>query len=73
MNASDAVRLAAESLFTNRRRSLLSLLGVVIGVVAVTSLTAIGEGALRYVDDPVSAATRPRAACRSASAACPTT
>lgn len=51
MNASDALRLAAESLVTNRRRSVLSLLGVVIGVVAVTSLTAIGEGALRYVDD----------------------
>jgi putative ABC transport system permease protein len=29
----------------------LSLLGVVIGVVAVVSLTAIGEGALRYVTD----------------------
>lgn len=51
MNAFDAIRLAAESLLQNRRRSALSLLGVVIGVVAVTSLTAIGEGALRYVDD----------------------
>jgi putative ABC transport system permease protein len=54
MNGTDVVRHAAASLLANRRRSLLSLLGVVIGVVAVTSLTAIGEGALRYVDDQFS-------------------
>lgn len=47
----DFLRMAGASLLANRRRSALSLLGVVIGVVAVTSLTAIGEGALRYVDD----------------------
>jgi putative ABC transport system permease protein len=49
--AADFFRLAGQALVQNRRRSLLSLVGVVIGVVAVTCLTAIGEGALRYVTD----------------------
>jgi putative ABC transport system permease protein len=47
----DVVRFAAHALSQHRRRSLLSLLGVVIGVVAVISLTALGEGARRYVVD----------------------
>ena len=51
MIAADFFRLAGQALLQNRRRSALSLLGVVIGVVAVTCLTAIGEGALRYVTD----------------------
>jgi len=49
--AADCFRVAGRALLQNRRRSALSLLGVVIGVVAVTSLTAIGEAALRYVTD----------------------
>ena len=48
---SDFFRLAGQALLQNRRRSALSLLGVVIGVIAVTCLTAVGEGALRYVTD----------------------
>ena len=51
MTASDLVRFALQALVQNRRRSALSLVGVVIGVVAVLSLTALGEGAIRYVDD----------------------
>jgi putative ABC transport system permease protein len=51
VNVADLFRLAGQALVQNRRRSLLSLVGVVIGVVAVTCLTAIGEGALRYVTD----------------------
>ena len=42
MIAADFFRLAGQALLQNRRRSALSLLGVVIGVVAVTCLTAIG-------------------------------
>lgn len=49
MNPGDLFRFAGQALLQNRRRSALSLLGVVIGVVAVVSLTAIGEGALRFV------------------------
>ncbi len=51
MNPGDFFRLAWQALIQNRRRSALSLLGVVIGVIAVVSLTAIGEGALRFVTD----------------------
>jgi putative ABC transport system permease protein len=51
MNLLDLLKFASQALMQNRRRSGLSLLGVVIGVVAVTSLTAIGEGALRFVTD----------------------
>lgn len=49
MSPLDLLRFAGQALLQNRRRSTLSLLGVVIGVVAVVTLTAIGEGALRYV------------------------
>ncbi|MBJ22606.1 MAG: FtsX-like permease family protein [bacterium] len=51
MSFLDLLRFASHALLQNRRRSALSLLGVVIGVVAVTSLTAIGEGALHFVTD----------------------
>jgi len=51
MSLLDLFRFSSHALLQNRRRSALSLLGVVIGVVAVTSLTAIGEGALRFVTD----------------------
>ena len=49
MSPRDLLGFAGDALLQNRRRSALSLLGVVIGVVAVVTLTAIGEGALRYV------------------------
>ncbi len=51
MNFADLFRFAWQALIQNRRRSGLSLIGVVVGVVAVVSLTAIGEGALHYVTD----------------------
>ena len=49
MSAGDLFRFAVDALLQNRRRSALSLVGVVIGVVAVISLTAIGESGLLYV------------------------
>lgn len=51
MTGSDLIRFATSALVANRRRSALSLVGVVIGVVAVVSLTALGEGAITYVND----------------------
>lgn len=54
MNPMDFVRVSATALLQNRRRSALSLVGVVIGVVAVVTLTAVGEGALRFVVDQFS-------------------
>lgn len=49
MRFSDAIGFAAGALATQRRRTLLSLLGVSIGVAAVVLLTALGEGARGFV------------------------
>lgn len=54
MSFRDLFGFAFSAVLQNRRRSGLSLVGVVIGVVAVVSLTAIGEGALGYVTNQFS-------------------
>lgn len=51
MTPSDVARFAIGALGGHRLRSLLSLAGVAIGVAAVICLTALGEGARRYVID----------------------
>lgn len=54
MTLVDLLQFAGNALLQNRRRSALSLIGVSIGVVAVVSLTAIGEGGIRFVADQFS-------------------
>ena len=54
MITTDLFRFAWQALIQNRRRSGLSLVGVAIGVVAVVSLTAIGEGGIRFVTNQFS-------------------
>jgi putative ABC transport system permease protein len=49
MPLADLTRFAWQALSGHRLRSALSLLGVAIGVTAVIVLTALGEGARRYV------------------------
>lgn len=51
MTLTDLFRFALRSLSGHRLRTLLSLLGMAIGVAAVIALTALGEGARRYVID----------------------
>ncbi len=51
MSAEDTFRFAITAILQQPRRAGLSLLGVVIGVVAVIFLTALGEGARRYVTE----------------------
>jgi len=51
VSVGDLVRFAAQGLSGHRVRTGLSLLGVTIGVAAVVILTAVGEGARRYVVD----------------------
>jgi putative ABC transport system permease protein len=51
MRGKDALLLAARALGAHRRRTLLSLLGVSIGIAAVLVMTALGAGARRYVAD----------------------
>ncbi|MBI4387344.1 MAG: ABC transporter permease [Elusimicrobia bacterium] len=49
MNLSESARIARKSLSVNRMRSFLSMLGLVIGIAAVTVVTAIGSGIRRSV------------------------
>jgi putative ABC transport system permease protein len=49
MRTGDFVRLIAQSVAAHRMRSLLTALGIGIGVTAVVLLTSIGEGLNRYV------------------------
>ncbi|MBI4824561.1 MAG: ABC transporter permease [Nitrospirae bacterium] len=49
MDVIETLRTAKDSLYTNKVRSALTMLGVVIGVSAVILLVAIGEGARRYI------------------------
>jgi putative ABC transport system permease protein len=51
LTAGDLIRFAARGLSGHGLRTALSLLGVTIGVAAVVILTAVGEGARRYVID----------------------
>ena len=49
----EALRLAGEALRANRLRSLLTMVGVIIGVAAVVVLVAIGGGAKTEVENEV--------------------
>lgn len=49
MTPADTVAFSWTALSRQRRRSALSVLGVMVGVAAVVVLTALGEGARRYV------------------------
>ena len=51
MSSADLLRFAFGALSGHRLRTLLSLLGMAIGVAAVIALTALGEGARHYVID----------------------
>lgn len=51
MTAADLLRFCLRALLGHRLRTVLSLLGMAIGVAAVVTLTALGEGARRYVVD----------------------
>lgn len=53
-NMVESFYLAIETLMSNKTRSFLTMLGVVIGVFAVITLVAIGEGAKTYVYEEVS-------------------
>ncbi|MBI5367736.1 MAG: ABC transporter permease [Planctomycetes bacterium] len=54
MNFYDSFLLAFETLAVNKVRSLLTMLGILIGVVSVILLVSIGDGAKQYVSDQVS-------------------
>ncbi len=43
----ESVRIAINALFANKLRSLLTMLGIIIGVGAVIAMVAVGMGVLR--------------------------
>ncbi|GAA2884781.1 ABC transporter permease [Pseudonocardia halophobica] len=51
MNLAEAARIAARGLRTNKLRSVLTMLGIIIGVAAVIVLVAFGNGLQRFVAD----------------------
>ncbi|MFP8874162.1 MAG: ABC transporter permease [Myxococcota bacterium] len=54
MRASDVIAFSWTALIRHRRRSVLSILGVTVGVASVVVLTAAGEGAQRFVSQEFS-------------------
>ena len=55
MRLSEVLSTAARSLRSNRLRTVLSVLGIVIGVASVITLIAVGTGAQRQVTERISA------------------
>ncbi len=47
----NAIKMAAKAIFTNKTRSFLTMLGIIIGVGSVILLTAIGSGLQNYVTE----------------------
>jgi putative ABC transport system permease protein len=53
LNLGDVVRESLESLFANKGRALLTMLGVIIGVASVVALLALGNGARASITSQV--------------------
>ena len=53
MNAVEILRFAVRGLIANRLRSLLTMLGIIIGIAAVIVLTALGNGASQYIQNQI--------------------
>ena len=51
MNIFEAIRIAMRALAANKLRSILTMLGIIIGVGAVIALMSIGRGVEKYVTD----------------------
>ncbi len=49
MDVIESLRLSKDALLSNKIRSLLTMLGVIIGVSSVIMLISIGEGARAYI------------------------
>ena len=53
MNVSQGVKMAIKSIMANKLRSLLTMLGIIIGVMAVIALVALGQGTTKQVTEQV--------------------
>ena len=55
MSLLETIRVALESIRANLLRSMLTMLGIIIGVSAVITMIALGSGAQRAIDDQIDA------------------
>jgi putative ABC transport system permease protein len=53
MNFIQGFKMAIKSILSNKLRSLLTMLGIIIGVTAVIALVALGQGATKSVTEQV--------------------
>src|SRR5512142_1738628 len=53
MNLLESARIALRSLSANKLRSILTMLGIIIGVAAVIALMGIGRGAQQAIDSQI--------------------
>ncbi|MBO7743806.1 ABC transporter permease [Paenibacillus sp. MWE-103] len=53
MNIGQAFKMAGKSILANKMRSLLTMLGIIIGVAAVIALVGVGQGTTKQVTDQV--------------------
>ncbi len=53
MSSVEILRFAVRALVANRLRSLLTMLGIIIGIAAVILLTALGNGAARFIQSQI--------------------
>ncbi|HEX5416724.1 MAG TPA: ABC transporter permease [Chloroflexota bacterium] len=51
----EVIRISFDSLLANRMRSLLTMLGVIIGVASVVTLLSLGQGATAYIANQIEA------------------
>ncbi|MEN6445686.1 MAG: ABC transporter permease [Candidatus Cloacimonas sp.] len=54
MSITGIIRIAFKSLTRNKTRTFLTMLGIIIGVAAVITMLAIGQGAKKIVEDQIS-------------------
>ena len=55
MNPTTLTKIAFRALLRNRMRTFLSVLGIVIGVAAVITMVAMGEGSKRSIKEKITA------------------
>lgn len=53
MNLAQGIKMAISSILSNKLRSLLTMLGIIIGVTSVVALVAIGQGTTKSVTEQV--------------------
>ena len=53
MNITESIRVAVGALTANKLRSILTMLGIIIGVGAVITLVSVGQGVEKMVTDSI--------------------